>query len=144
MNERMRGKKIGGGLGEITVNGATKGFPGVPGFLRVRPSIRSQSNQDSQLFNGAAAGQTSDSCLLFFLVIHLSSSLVCGLRVCHLPSSIRQHVPLKRLFFFFFSHRTTLAKSELCDLIALAAMWNRRNDDKLFRRNSRQRSCRIG
>lgn len=34
MDEKMRGKRIGGGLGEITVNGATKGFPGVlPGFL---------------------------------------------------------------------------------------------------------------
>jgi len=62
MDERMRGKRIGGGLGEIAVNGATKGFPG---FLRVRPNIRSQSNQDSQLFNGERTGQTSDSCSLF-------------------------------------------------------------------------------
>jgi len=118
MDERMRGKRIGGGLGEITVNGATKGFPGVPGFLRVRPSIRSQSNQDSQLFNGgrAAAGQTSDSCSLFFLVIHLSSSLVCGLRVRHRARSVstsRLNDYSFFFFFFFFSRRrTTLAKSE--------------------------------
>lgn len=81
---RCEGRGISGGFGGITVNGATKGFPGVPpSFLRIRPSVRSQSNQDSQLFNGGRLADRPDirRRSLFFLlppplllVIHLSSS----------------------------------------------------------------------
>jgi len=53
IDERIRGRKIGGGLEEITINGATKGFP--RSFLQARSGIRALSRIKSLSFSTADA-----------------------------------------------------------------------------------------